>query len=278
MPTAEKVERKLAIVVPEKRYARHVPRRSCLKLFSRPAVGLLDRWRNLFVWVSIGELEEVSPFVRQANQRHVLRGLFVEAERDCGLLPQLLHRAKVRTLKNMFIHFDAQVPRRVLHAYCIGAEAELIANAQVVDSELHVLSCDAQSYVLSFDEMPAIRTVGPGDRSLFEIAEDGSYLHWPAADVHLDIETIRAQTDAEYRERLLVERAEREGRIGRAIALLRREAGLRQGDVAGLSERQVRRIEKGEGTKVKTFRSLAEAHGMGLDEYLDKIAQKARYI
>ena len=55
-----------------------------------PAIfGLLDRWRNLFVWVSIGELEKVSPFVRQANQRHVLRGLFVEAERDCGLLRPL---------------------------------------------------------------------------------------------------------------------------------------------------------------------------------------------
>jgi hypothetical protein len=39
-----------------------------------------------------------------------------------------------------------------------------------------------------------------------------------------------------------------------------------------LSDRQVRRIEKGEATKADTLRLFAEAHGMDLDAYLDAVA------
>ncbi|MCY7333484.1 MAG: helix-turn-helix domain-containing protein [Pseudanabaena sp. CAN_BIN31] len=52
--------------------------------------------------------------------------------------------------------------------------------------------------------------------------------------------------------------------FGKAIATLRKKYKLRQSDIIGLSERQVSRIEKGEGsTKADTLRLFAKAHGMG---------------
>lgn len=267
--------RKMAIVVPEMHYAQQVPKWPCLKTYARPSSRLLDQSQHLFVWVSVEDLASVSPFVKEANLRHHLRGLFVETNHDFNLLPQLLHQANLRVVKNMFVHQDATVPRRVLNAYCIGAEDKLVANAEVIKDKLHVLSCSAAAYTISFDDWHVLGRIEMQDRVDFEIAEDGGYIHWPSADVHLDIESIRAQTDEGFRKQLLVERLERNERMGQAIATLRKTMKLRQGDIKGLSDRQVRRIERGEGTKVAAFKSLAKAHGMGLDEYLSAIAEVA---
>lgn len=62
-------------------------------------------------------------------------------------------------------------------------------------------------------------------------------------------------------------------RFGEAVAAFRKQCGLKQADIHGLSERQVRRIEKGERTKVDTLGILARSHGLSLKAYLDKIAE-----
>jgi transcriptional regulator with XRE-family HTH domain len=54
--------------------------------------------------------------------------------------------------------------------------------------------------------------------------------------------------------------------FGAAIAKLRTAKGLKQSEITGLSERQVRRIEKGEGTTYESLRRLAAAHGMDTRE------------
>lgn len=61
--------------------------------------------------------------------------------------------------------------------------------------------------------------------------------------------------------------------FGEAVAALRKQCGLKQAEIQGLSERQVRRIEKGERTKVDTLAILAKSHGLSLKAYLDKIAE-----
>jgi hypothetical protein len=47
---------------------------------------------------------------------------------------------------------------------------------------------------------------------------------------------------------------------------------LRQSGITGLSERQVRRIEKGGRTTIEALRRLASAHRMDLDAYLNELA------
>ena len=63
---------------------------------------------------------------------------------------------------------------------------------------------------------------------------------------------------------------------GGAIAAVRRLARLRQADIPGLSERQVRRIEGGEGTTLSALKRLAAAHGADLNTYIERVAEAAR--
>ena len=60
-----------------------------------------------------------------------------------------------------------------------------------------------------------------------------------------------------------------------AIAKLRLSMGLKQSQIEGLSERQVRRIEKGGGTTYEALRRLASAHRMDLESYLRELAANA---
>ena len=62
-------------------------------------------------------------------------------------------------------------------------------------------------------------------------------------------------------------------RFGEAVATLRKQYGLKQAEIQGLSERHVRRIEKGERTKIDTLAILARSHGLSLKEYLDEISE-----
>jgi hypothetical protein len=48
--------------------------------------------------------------------------------------------------------------------------------------------------------------------------------------------------------------------------------GLKQPQIKGLSERQVRWIEKGAGTTNEALRRLAAAHRMDLEEYLREVS------
>jgi hypothetical protein len=50
--------------------------------------------------------------------------------------------------------------------------------------------------------------------------------------------------------------------------------GLKQSDIEGLSERQVRRIEKVRGTTYEALRRLAAAHHMNLEKYLQEMAAR----
>jgi len=57
--------------------------------------------------------------------------------------------------------------------------------------------------------------------------------------------------------------------------MLRLEKGVKQPDVPGLSQRQVRRIEHGVGTTYESPSRLAKAHGVDSDEYLNRLAENS---
>ena len=65
-----------------------------------------------------------------------------------------------------------------------------------------------------------------------------------------------------------------QGRFGAAFAQLREKVGMAQSDIEGVSERQVRRIEKGETfPRVATLRRLADALSMDFAEFLREIGK-----
>lgn len=250
-----------------------LPEEKGLHVIRRPRPEIAKRALNVFVLVHATALPDVSDFVSIANRRHQLRALFVRDDMDARWLPHWFERAGLRTLRNTLVHSDATVPRRVLTAWLHGAQNELIADANVADDCLFVISCALDRYEVPFDKMPALNSVPEAERSTFELDEDGSYIHWPGPDIHVDLDAIRAAVDPQWRAKALTAKATRDRRYGAAIAKLRLARGLKQSDIVGLSERQVRRIEKGEGTTSESLHRLAAAHGMDMNDYLREVAE-----
>ncbi|MGL4552618.1 MAG: helix-turn-helix domain-containing protein, partial [Gemmataceae bacterium] len=108
----------------------------------------------------------------------------------------------------------------------------------------------------------------------FEVDPDGSFLHWPGPDVHLGWEQF---LQAVHPGELLKGRQRTEGynrRYGDAIRRLREAAGITQSGVEGITERQLRRVERGEcRATLAALGSLAKAHGVSVNEYLDAVAR-----
>lgn len=253
-------------------FTRHL-RSIAVREWKEPSEPLLRGARNVFVVSSSLGLPDVKDYVRAANNRHALRALFVRlsSEAEGELLPQLLDRAGLRMVRNMVVHSGMEVPRRVIGAWLAGGQKQLIAQATVVEDRLLVLSCATERFEVPFESMRALARIPGAERSNFEIASDGSYLHWPSVDLHIDLDSIRYATDDDWRRREDLKRAASDKRFGQAIAALRRETGLRQRDVEGLSERQVRRIESGSRPSVTSLEALAKAHSMSLNEYLGSL-------
>ena len=249
-----------------------VPEESGIRVVREPRARIAEHARNVFVLARATELSDVSEFVSIANRRHQLRALFVRDDVDARWLPQCFERAGLRTLRNTLVHSDLEVPKRVLTAWWHGAQDALIADASVAHVHLFVVSCALDHYHVAFDDVPALKDIPEDERKNFRIDEDGSYLHWPVPDIHIDLDVIRAAIDPEWRAQLLAEKLTHDRRYGAAIAELRLSKGLKQSEIPGLSERQLRRIERGAGTSYESLRRLAEAHGMKLDVYLEVVA------
>ena len=234
------------------------------------------RYQHLFVLCSALHLPEVAKFVSEMNRQHRLQALFVRSDMDSAWLPRVLERAGLRSFRNMLVHSNSSVPNRVLAAWLHNAQAELIADATVAGDRLIVVSCEPKTYEVRFDQMPALKKIASRERRNFEIAEDGSFIWWPSADIHLDLDALRTITDPSWRKRAKRIRQTHGREYGMAIAALRKDHGLRQTDILGVSERQLRRIEESGAVSVHSMEQLAKAHGMPLAQYLDALAHKLR--
>jgi hypothetical protein len=251
------------------------PEKRRFRVLHRPNRNTAERGRNIFVLAPASELPDVAEFVSIANRRHQLRALLVRDDVQPSSIPQMFERAGLRMMRNTVVYSDPSVPRRVLSAWTQNAQEELIAKASVSKDRLFVLSCALQPYEVAFDSMPSLKRVPVPERGSFVVDEDGSYIHWPGPDIHLDLDAIRAAIDPQARARAEAARALHDSRYGAAIAKLRLRMGLKQSQIEGLSERQVRRIEKGEGTTHEALRRLAAAHRMDLEGYLRELAINA---
>lgn len=241
-------------------------------VFREPDVSEVKA-RDIFVLTSVADLPTVSEFVRDPNYRNHLRTLFVREDDNAQFLPQMLYEAKLKSSRHILVHSTKDVPKRVLTAWSLGCPDQLIATARVVDEELFIMACDNTLFRVGFAEMPALERIPIQQRSLFSISSEGSYIHWPEVDVHIDLDAVRYLKDETWREKKDREKLMYDLRFGEAVAALRKQYGLKQAEIRGLSERHVRRIEKGERTKIDTLAILARNHGLSLKEYLDEIAE-----
>jgi hypothetical protein len=243
-----------------------------IRVVAKPTAEIAAHGHNLFVLTTATLLGNVSAFVSAANKRNQLRALFVRYDMGPEWVPQMFELANLRTMRNTIIHSDFQVPSRILRAWQANAQEELIADAKVAGEDLFIVSCEPETYRVPFASVPTLRRMPVEERSNFRLAADGSYLHWPVQDIHLDLDALLVAIEPERRSRAEKVKRAYGRRYGEAIARLRTQTGLRQSDIEGLSEREVRRIESGGEATVDSLRKLAAAHQMDLPAYLDKIA------
>jgi hypothetical protein len=237
-----------------------------------PSVQIARSSKRIFVLSPATKLPEYSEFLREAIRCKNLCALFVYEDINSEWLPQMLTRAQIRPLKHMFVHKEFSLPKRIIAAWISNLQSQTIADATVFNDRLLVISCSLKEYEVPFDSIFALKRLPVEERSQFSISSDGSYIHWPNSDVHLDLDAFQYATDVIYRKKMDIARLSRSKNYGEAIAKLRKSHGLRQSDIAGISERQVRRIEHGGLVTSKVVDALASAHKMDANDYLDQLA------
>ena len=162
-----------------------------------------------------------------------------------------------------------------MNAWRVGAQDELIADAVTMSDGLLVLSCAMQRTEVPWSELQKLSKIDTKAWGEMQIADDGSYVHWPTPDVHVDLGSLRRLIDPTAREAARVERVKEQEGFGAAVAALRKAAGLTQAAVDGVTARQIRRIEAGEVfPRVSTLAKLAAAHGQSTNDYLDALARE----
>jgi DNA-binding XRE family transcriptional regulator len=167
--------------------------------------------------------------------------------------------------------FDLEVAKRIKSAWEWEAEDELIAIAFASEDTLFVMGCDLKTWEIPFN-LPCFKQVSPSERGNFEIDEDGSYLYWENADIHLDLEDFKAAVDPEFKAQLLAAKQEYGKSFGRAIAVVRKAHKLNQDGIDGISDRHLRRIEnEGQQPTLDVLKKLAKAHGISLEDYFAEV-------
>ena len=148
-------------------------------------------------------------------------------------------------------------------------DAYLSGSTLLVRGPKHRLLSVPLSWVPAFSGQPA--TVLQN----FKIDVDGSYLYWPELDVHLGWNQFLQIVEPDEMRKTLQRNSEFNNRYGAAIRKTREAAGIAQSDVRGLTDRQIRRIEHGECRATPSaLQSLAAAHGLDLNDYLNQLAQQ----
>lgn len=268
--------RPIAVLLCDRRVAPGLRSTDGRRVYWKPETSDLAHANNLFVLCHATDVHKVAKVASVANRQHRLRALFIQQDIDTVFLLPMLDGAHLRMLRNVWVHQGSQLPERVLNAWEAGAHHKLIAHAAVVEDHLHILTCALEQFAVPLGQVKPLADLPPSTQAQFQLASDGSYLHWPTADVHLDLDALRYVVDPGARDEADAHRLLHDKRLGQALKALRRERGLAQGDVRGVSARHLRRIEDGESRpRLATLRRLAEVHGSSLHDYLAEVGRRA---
>jgi hypothetical protein len=124
------------------------------------------------------------------------------------------------------------------------------------------------------EKLPVLQKLPQEQRQELEIDEEGIFLYWPSGDIHLGWEQFEYAVDKATSLKARQQTEAFNKAYGSAIRKLRREKGLRQSDVEGLTPRQVGRIESGQRATLSALQKLAKSHGMSVNEYMDELAKR----
>jgi hypothetical protein len=188
-------------------------------------------------------------------------------------LPRILgvHRPDYR----LYVTRDAGTIRRLLIGLSRRQPVLGIVDAYVLGYELYVLTADFESRCFPIRKISVFAGFAEADRAEFTVDEDGSYLHWPAHDLHVGVSQLLQEVDPAFMTDVAIERNEYD-KVGQALSAMRDDRGLRQSDIPGISVRQVSRVEKGTSRlRYTAARKFASAFGMDTGAFLDELGRRA---
>ena len=152
-----------------------------------------------------------------------------------------------------------------------------IFDAHIEDGILRVVSPDFQRLEVPISKIEELAKADKRTLEHFEIDDDGSYIYWPDLDLHLGWEQLLQVVNPEAVRKAKQKNREFNERYGAAIRRVRESLSLAISEIPGLSDKQLRRIERGESRLTSNAaRKLAKANGMTPNKYLEKVAQELR--
>ncbi|TVP79532.1 MAG: helix-turn-helix domain-containing protein [Puniceicoccaceae bacterium] len=158
---------------------------------------------------------------------------------------------------------------RILNAFISHISGSGEFSVEVISGNLERLS-------VPVSKVPALKQLKASELEDFELDTDGSWIYWPSKDIHLGWEQLQQILDPKMALKAKARAEDFNRSYGQAVKQLRMEKGLRQTDIAGFSSRQVSRIENGDSpVNVKVLETLAKAHGMTTNAYMDAAAKLA---
>jgi len=208
----------------------------------------------------------------------VRRHLIFAGDMPAESLPTRVSRLNIRDETRLHLAAGKQsgdveaILRRILRAVA-AAQDDRIVDAWREGDHFVVLSPSFRRLSVPLSELSKWLGNNRASIDAYQIDPDGSFVYWPHADVHLGWQQLLRIVDPAAA--LAARRATDQfnHRYGQAIRSVRREHGRRQSDIAGLTARQVGRIEKGECRATRSaLAKLAKAHNLGLNEYLAEVA------
>lgn len=273
-----------------------VPERS--KNVVRRELGELPRVRFVSKWSSPENVRLFVARLRDLDRLGALDLLFEYERNELAPLPLVLlglHRGKpvssspamLQTLALLskltsaealdpYVAPSREAARRLLLAHSRGAQRDLIASASLEGDTLLVWSCEPRLYRCPVSGIAALRDLTKKELRDFEVSASGSRLRWPSADIDVNLDAIRAVVDPGYRKKAEAQHRQEASRYAEAIKAVREKYDLRQADIPGLSERQVRRLEQGQTfPRAATVKKLAAAHRLSVAEYLEELAEQS---
>lgn len=215
---------------------------------------------------------------RAATTKQVVfvNDLPMEAVVDRLMALQIRSSQRLHIASNRSRASEAKLLYRLVSGLAEFDTSSAVVDAWLEGEELVLLSPAFDRMVVPCEKLTRFLGSDLSKFAEFEIDEDGSFVYWPHADVHLGWKQLQQLIDPTAAIEDIKKSKDFKERYGSAIRSLRESSGLRQTDVKGLTSRQLRRIEHGEQVvSRRALEVLAESHRIPVDEYLKRLATLA---
>ena len=224
--------------------------------------------------------EELVSSLKDSNiTKHVLfvSGLPVEATIS------RLKALKIRSLDRLHLadkenrESEAMLIQRFFVGMTDPVGNPTITDAWIEGDELVLLSASFQRLKIPRSKLDRFLGTNSDKWLQFEMDEDGSFLYWPHADAHFGWKQLEQLVDPTKSVQDQKKTDQFKRLYGHAIRAVRESAGLKQIEIDGLTDRQLRRIENGEQmASPKALESLAKAHKLDISDYMNRLAAMTR--